>query len=542
MPKIYLSNPGTYETVTRPVILEITRNILELTGLPKDMQILYAGDTQKALQTGSTIRGEADGIGANNFATNDKITVDVEEIDDPDRTFSIAVAQSEHRPIFLDERVETLIKPVYSPQDVTITIRYRAVDKTSAMRWRDEMRSKVARFDDQQLHRVKYSYLLPEEFIVILKEINRLMTAVAPYSPADPFDVWFRKYASQRVNEVTTLAGTAPKKAVSETQMRIVGFFEFETAPEKGEVASDNSSWIINCTYRFKYEKPVGCEMIYPLMIHNQLIVHRPDAPQEMPEAHLRSYSKSAAAMRYFELGARLLGMQNGVAIPSFDEFFPKSTPQSTVRIFTALTSLTTDPPPADNRKLLDLVNLGGDVVLHPRILRFLRGGEWSFLTRLFLSVFNVALYENRYMLDSRKAAVNSALDVSSTVDLDLRNYHHVRFAFVEDFSLLSQAAQERLRNNADIVMLVLKQMALEEFYPAIVGCNLSRVDIDEALALDSDDPADFCTNYISREEWNNLIAKMNRVNMTNEHVRQFNTVMTLTIQSHKESELNADR
>lgn len=542
MPQLYLSNPGIFESVTRPVIMEVTRQLFEATGLPKDTSIIWPGDTGRAKQPGSTIQGSVSDGNNTTFGFGNKMYAEVDEQDDPDRIFSIAVMRTENRAIFIDHRLETALTPVYSPQEVTISFRHQSRDKASAERWRNDIRARLGNeMDTQRLHRFSYSWMLPEEYMVILQEIYRLMRENEPYENTETFEKWFSACASSRVTEATTFAGTEAKKVVAETQMRVVGYFDFDTLPEKGEREGDSDAWLVAFSYKFRYEKPTGCVMAYPLMIHNQLIKYRPAKMEEQVDAHLRSYSNSGAALRNFEKGNTLLGVDAGVSIPSFDEFFPSSVVSSTTRIFTALTSV--DPAAANPRNLLNLAELG-EVRLHSRIMRFIRDSEWSWMTRPYLSVFNVSLYRNAHLLPYQKVSLSAALNVAATYDLSLRNYYHVRTSFVDDFSLLSAEAQERLRNNADVVMLILLQMGLQHMFPKVLGCNLTIQDILEALALDDDDPKDFCTNYITREEWNKLITLMNGYIGARDGVnaiRQFNTVMTLSITAYKESDL-ADR
>ena len=55
VPKLVLTIPETNENVTRPIILDVARQLFLATGLPENTAIYYPGDLEKAKQLGSTI-------------------------------------------------------------------------------------------------------------------------------------------------------------------------------------------------------------------------------------------------------------------------------------------------------------------------------------------------------------------------------------------------------------------------------------------------------------------------------------------------------
>lgn len=509
MPKISLGNPGIHESVTRPVILDITRQLFALTGIDPETQILYPGDTTRAKQPGSAIDGNNDPDFSNATTPfSARMFVEVDENHENDRMLTTAVFDGENLPVFRDDLLETVIVPVYSTHEVVINFRFRAQDKTQAERWRNEMRAKTAMRREQMLHSLTYNYLLPPEFVVILQEIHRLRENVAPYGQT--FEQWFAAQASSRVSTITTLAGTSGAYSVSEKQQRVQGYFDFEGVPEKGEKDSEGETWFISFSYKFKYEKPVDSAMAYPLMVHNQLIAYRPEEPKEnTPDLRLRSYSQTGLNLRFFEQGTKLLGISDGVAIPPFDEFIPDSIPVDTLRVFTALCSV--DTAEAGNpRLLMNLNDLGGNVALHPAVLRFLQG-ETTYLTGLYQSVFHLNLYQGVYLLPSSKVSINSDLDVLATGDLDLRSYYHVRLSLIEDLDLLAPHAATRLRQNADVLALILIALGAEMCIPPTLGAN-----------------------FVGRGNYNAAVNCSNAAKLSrgDGQPRQFNTVMNLIINS----------
>jgi hypothetical protein len=508
VPRLVLTVPETDQSVTRPVVLDITRQLFTITGLPDNTIIYYPGDMDRAAQPGSVIGKESD---VNYMPFSDKVTVEVDENYEQDRILSSAVYRPENLFIFRDDRIETDIKPVYSSTDVVLSFHYRAVDKVSATRWRDDIKTRVSMMRDVRIHDLSYYYLIPPEFLVILKEIHRMREAVDGYG--EDYDTYFKANATQRASILTTQTGSQPMWGISETQMRVVGVFDFEGGPEKGSKEDDGDTWTISFSYKFKYDKPVACTMAYPLMVHNQLVdqAFRPDKPVDTPDRHVRSYSLSAANFHSFEKGTKLIGVPQGIAIPDFDEFIPSSTQPQTLRVFSALVSIDSDLP------LLSLEELGS-VTLHPEIVTFLRG-EVNYLTKPRLSIFGIQLYRNIDLMPNDSLIVTPDLVVDSTKLLSTRDYHHIRLSIQTDLSKLTQAALDRAREHG-----IALQLIIEAIDPSLK---------DKGLI-----PAILSGNYITKIELQKAIDEMThpiRVEGDNQ-IRQFNTVENLLIIASRRS------
>ena len=517
MPKIVLTVPETNESVTRPVVFSVTRQLLELTGLSTDTNILYPGDLEKAKQPGSELTQTA---GINTMPFTNRIFVEVDENFETDRILSTAIYRPENLFVFRDDRIETSIKPVYSSADITINFKYRAVDKTSAMRWRDDIRTRVSMMEGMrvELHTLPYHYLIPPEFLVILKELHRMRESIAGYDEA--YEQYFQNNLTKNASVFTTLAGTQGAWGVSEKQIRVVGYFDFEGAPEQGSKEDDGDTWTISFAYKFKYDKPIACIMMYPLMIHNQLVSSkfRPSLPVDDPDKHSRDFSLSASNFAAFESGRNLPNQMPGVSIPSFDEFIPSSVPFSTMRVFTALTNIDTSNP----RFLLSLKDLGKDNIIHPAILKFMVG-EVPYMFKFGLSIFLINIYRGIYIVNDI-LDIDTDLKITSKIDLPLRQYYHIRLSLITDLTLLSKEALIRLRNNGEALNIILNYLD-----PSLNGKGLL--------------PNIMVGDYVSKSDLNAAIDEMNKATMSqgNWQITNFNTVQTMFISAHKEKDYASD-
>lgn len=163
MPKVYYSISGSRESVTRPVITQITNQLMEWTGISKKTNIFYPGDNERIAQTGVNITPSET---PNITPHQERLSIEVDENTDQARMISEAVFRPEHFAIFSDEKIGVEIVPVYSSTEVAINFKYRAKDKSSAMRWRDEIRARTSANREMFVHSINYCYLVPDELVL----------------------------------------------------------------------------------------------------------------------------------------------------------------------------------------------------------------------------------------------------------------------------------------------------------------------------------------------------------------------------------------
>lgn len=512
MPYIKLPIPDTKSSVSRPVVLDIIQQVIKHTGIDPNIRITYPDYLEREAQIGSRITDSSE---SGKFSSQQKISIEVDEEFDENSILTSAVYYPENQFIFIDSALDTYIKPSYGKVNLSINFKLRFIDQNAARMWRDEIKTRMTLLRDIILHDVSYHYGIPKEFFVLLKEIHRLRESVAPYN--ETFDAYFKKMSDDKVSLLTNLSGTQDLYAVSETQSRIQGYFDFSSAPEQGSKENDTDSSTISFTYKTSYDKPLEILMQYPLMIHNQVLSKkfRPTL-QDNQTKETQSYRNfSSGNFALFENTNPLFNKNTtGVGIPEIDDFIPNNTLPNTMRVFTALVKLN----PLNLNHITKLDQLGQYELL-PEVVDFLKE-ESSYLNKPYQSIFNLAVYRNRSLIDYNLFSVDSNLNVIKNATADLRSYYHVRLSILTDLSLLSRPGKERLKENGCLTKLLL----------LLIDPSLK----DKGLLPDK-----ICQlNYISEEQLNNCIYEINRaiISRGDKQIRQFNTVMSLYIQSHSKS------
>lgn len=480
MPKVALSIPETIESVTRPVMLDVVRQVMKITGISAEVNIVFPGSTNETIQLNSALstRNKDD---PNKFAHNDKITIEVSEIDDPDRVQNEPVFAPGNLLIFEDPPLDVVMKPVYSGQLVTINFRYRANSQNLAIKWRDALKAKISQRRDLNVHDVTYAYGIPPEFLLILEEIHRMREAVAGYG--DSFDKYFADKRHPRITMVTNQNGSASLWTMPETQSRIIGWFDFDL-PEEGSKEDKANTWTTSFSYKFRYDRPTQIAMMYPLVIHNQVLSTRfRGGPIESYEDHIQSYALQTRVLVAFEGGreAREYTKRFGYSIPTFDEFMPDQVPHYSMRLL-EIGTLVDDVVP---ELLLNLGELG-ERAFHPDIIEYLKA-EAAYITKPLGSAIHLNLYRSRFLINPTPLAVDADLNVRATTPPNLRVSMHIRIGLLTDLRLMKGNALDRLQDHGRAAILMLRTIdpTLESrgHMPKLVGDNfVSKAALRDAI------------------------------------------------------------
>lgn len=440
MPSQIVELVDVEQTVTRPVVMAIMEQIFEITSLSKDTSVFYSRLNGPHQTPGSNI----DNVGEKEARfQQDKATyIEVTETDDVNSLQEMITMEYDQVPVFEDKALMCSLRPIYSTVDVSIAIRYRSTSETEVLRWMAAMKTKTSRGRDLNLHSVEYTYAIPYEFLEILKEIHQLRESTEPYG--ESFEGYLSSHGTDRFTILSNRAGEKGIVAVSEKQSRIQGLFDFAGLPSRPTHEQGTGMWEIAFTYKFSFQKPESMFIDYPTMVHNQLLPERYLSyihDQEDPLYRLPYNNRTYRALQMFEADTQSLKIRREepfIRIPNFDDFRPEEVIPSTATVFQALCSLEDD-----KQTLLDLKDLG-DFMLDTDILEHLYK-ETAYMTRVMKSMFHISLYRNGKLAPDGILEVTDDLVVRSVKPLNLRQFHHVRFALYVDIGTVMKEAIDRL-------------------------------------------------------------------------------------------------
>lgn len=428
------------QSVERPVVFGVIRRLQELTLIPHDTLVRYYGEDAAAPQYNSTLSRDPEAD--NRWPHRESIAIEVEEGPDPNNMLTMAVKQPEQKFFFWDEELGVILRPAYSSTTVTVRVQYKAVDKNQATKWYNEIRTRYAMMREVFLHEINYSYHVPDEFLVILKEIHRLRENIAPYG--EIFTDYLTKHLTNRATEVSNLNGQDSFLAIAEKQAYVQGTFDFEAVPDKPTRDDEPNLWVTSFSYTFRYDKPIEVVMNYPIIVHQQMLStkYRPDEVPFTYQSILKRFSYSMEKLAAFAAdNVKLRHISNaGLSLPASDyNFVPRSYPRGTVKAFTALCAM----DPADPRDLMNLHKLG-EFHLYQDLLDFMVG-EAPYMTQQYQSVFQLNHYVDGRIQDQSGLACDASLNVRLVDAADLRKTYRLRLGLVVNFTYLREAALQRL-------------------------------------------------------------------------------------------------
>lgn len=526
MPKVLHTNDGIRESVTRPVVFDITRQIQEWTGL-ESMNILFPGDAESAIQPGSTIE---DHELRNRTASEAKWRVNVREEYQTDKLLATAVHQMEFPEFFYDEALGVFLRPVYAPTILTLEFEYRSTDVNNARRWRDEIRAKVSTNRDIRTHIVNYSYLVPKEFMPLLEHIHTLREAQAGYG--EDLETYLTQHFTQNVTKLATLAGTEERWAIAEQQGRIMGQFEFQELPDDPAKQGETAAYRQAFSYKIYYDCPIATAADYPVLVHNQLIDmhYLMISPQDDLQTYESRSPRSLTALGAFEVDQLAKPtIISGLRLPPFHEFYPKSVPRNTLQVLSALVGIENPVTNPNNRRIMGFTEIDEKWEFRDEFVGFLKY-DHAWLNKFGESLVNVSVYDGSMPLHHSLFSVDADLNVILNFDPDLRRTYYVRLSLLTDPNDLSQAAKDRARGFANGLIL----------WGASLAPELVRQGKLPKVLGDS--------NYISRIEGEKFFTAIHSATsghqgglLADHAIVQWNTVMILFIETDSMSELGKE-
>lgn len=452
MPNLVMTIPENTQAVTRPVIFGIINQINKITKIKNDVRVFFPGELGKATQPGS---GIDDKDRSALLASNNYIFINVKESPVMEEMSYLGRSRGEHAPIFNDSKLEFRITPIYTSTNVEIEFRYRTPSLTEANRWRDDILYRYSNHRDINLHEISYHYSLPEPIESLLKVIHSTREEKDGYG--DSLLEYILSHGSNRITVVGDITNNENKLAIAETQMRIIGQFDFQGAPEKESLDKDNFSWNIGFTYKFTYDKPTACNIVYPIIVHNQLL------PSEYIAFNNHSYnvddyskrfSHSLGALSMFEAQdqvSNIIDVDNTIRLPPEDDFVLESYLPGTQPFLMALCTV----DESDLKYFLDLGELG-DYAMDPDILTFIKESEYPYITRPYQSALFIDYLKNGKLFLDTIECTNEAKIYSKEM-VSIRDVSRIKVSVVTDYKLIHRDAIDRLRKYPRAAAKILK-------------------------------------------------------------------------------------
>lgn len=439
MPQLILPVPETLESVSRPVALQVLRQISRQLQIPENVQVLFPGDALSVPYVGSTI---AKDTVPQRFNVEQRYRIDIEETYPEGYGLGVRYGQTDESFFFYDKALGVYIKPSYQRVEMKLNVTYRSTSRTDADLWENRTKKKVSQGQQDHLLEIGYHYPLPASAIGLLCQIYDMREANQGYG--EDIGAWMRKCFSPKFSVISNLAGKQETFVIRENQIRILGWFDFDHTPPRFDRSVDAGAWDASFTYTFSFDKCEAVVMRYPLMIHNQIMPHvfRDDVKvKEIKDIIAQGNISTEAFNRISVLGKApaTWTLPPGVPVPVDDDWLPSIEAPSTFNLMRLLLQV----DPSDKKALVNLSSLG----------------EWRFdvktrnymkacgnnLRNLYESVFKIDLHRNKEYMNSSLIMIDNQLNLHYDEELDEREYYHLTISLMYDLAKLSESAKRLL-------------------------------------------------------------------------------------------------
>jgi len=449
MPIFALETPDMTEDISRPVAMQITRQVAQQAAL-SNIPIRFAGGGGALTTIGSTLddRGET----TDRLPSDANVSIEVTEEYSED-FISPAVLRAEQQLFFADTELGVYLKPVYQRITGSIEVKYTAADRTSAEVWLRKMKRRASQYLIENLHQIDYHYPVPMEVLIVLKEIHRLRENRAGYG--ETIGEYLRKNFVKSMTSISDVSGKNPLMVIKEQQSAVVGRYDFTTAPPRPQKENDTGAWSVGFTYYYYYDRCDQVVMNYPVSIHGQLlsVKYRPDTKPYEIEDYFNKRSLSRTALQNFTYEQRLGAaweQEPGIPIPTFDDWLPSYKMPSSQNVFRVLLSVDDNDPTA----LLNLTDLGAWKI-NPMMENYLKSSPVSLLNP-YESLFNILVFENDTIYGPDNLMVGANLDVRTITDMNPRKQYHLTLNLLLDVRRLTDAAILRLAKHGQFAQNVI--------------------------------------------------------------------------------------
>ncbi len=453
---------GTNDSITRPVSIGVLNDIKEILYINKDIRAKLSNEIDSYI---TNEQWDPIKLSSNSPRLED-IQFSANETVNQDTLITTSTNYNEYKAVLHDKEVNAFIRPIYVESEIEFNIKFRTKSKSNANNFINMLKLNLADNETMTLHNIEYMFYIPPEILELFLDIARLEDNINEEHIG--YEDYLIKNSDGRMSLVGGLDGNVKNMniVIKEKQLDVVGHFEDSISDLKGEYQDSTGTWEADITYKLAYNKPIALFISYPPLIYNQLL---PRKYLILKDRTLGSNNLSKSKTytneenEPFNNGLRLDAMRDRkvnttefINIPNFDSFKPSNKQPYLIPVFSLLLSIDNE----DKRSLFNLREIP-EYKLHDSFMEFIEAREWKFICSRYDSIFYLTILENESVMDDGSIVMDSNLNVSATLDLDLKKTYRVMFHILTDLSVASPKSALRLNNYKETFNTALEALSI---------------------------------------------------------------------------------
>ena len=399
--------PATYEAVERPVVFQITRQLMNMGLLPLVNRIVYQDTIDQVKLNESS---HCDTASAH-FDTSGYIEVKTTRVIQ-EKASGVRIDYNESPVIFNDTKHKLTMSTIQQSVDLEFSFTVVTTSLAHLRNYKASVRHRLNVGNQINEHIAAFTYALPFKTWEWLYDMHKLMDT--DWSLME----WFTEYVDNGAELITS--GTHHEVAMATTQHGIDGHV-FEK-PNEIQRNTQTGVYKIEMGYKIKYDMPEHVVFNHPIMI-NQTMVPDKYLP---PERQLPSVYYTDSPIANFK--PPVATTQQVVRIPQIDREPLDRYPPDYSPLLTVLVSISD----LDSTECFNLFELG-DVMIDRTLLKSFKVSEaFKTLTTPYKSPFILTVHNHQTLLHSDTVEVDDELTVTFTSPPDKAGVYRVSLCILD--------------------------------------------------------------------------------------------------------------
>jgi len=337
--------------------------------------------------------------------------------------------------IFKDKDV--VLRPVYTNTKMSITVEVESKSKSYISAIKEKLRLLLLSSASVSVHNILYRYHIPPKAYLLIAASYKYNKN---YGLENNFEKYLFAHSDDRLSRSSTQGGNNHGVSVlCKEEQTVQGMFEFDL---NSKVETKDLYYVFSFQYNVDFLKPTYMDVFYDMVIANQqlpdsLLMSRA-SQDKAPSRQIEDTFTGFRSDEWFLSNIFSVYNRGYIRLPYIDNHASIARSSSEVVLLSALINITPD----DKRSLFNLTDLP-DVAFTPDVISFMKC-QHQYLTQPQESLFNLYIYAGATYRYDIPLKVDSALNVYSDIELDLKETYRVYLVANTNRQLLSAAAKSR--------------------------------------------------------------------------------------------------
>lgn len=438
-----ISLHGIEETITRPVIIQVTNDIKRLLSVSQDVYTHF--DTRDLTVRKKNKLGEVLG---DNTIKDDVMIIEFTEYSTENNELNLAPIRPDYKPIYKDDDIGAVIIPIQHDRRISLSVKYSTKSKSEAYALVNRL--KLLTSDDSmfRVHELEYHYVIPLYVANLLQHLNDLKNLREESGNKLDLEEYIDKHFDNRVDFVNPHDGNSNKidLAIREAQLGVEGWIVDDLHGITPEYDESLGYWNVNFEYQIMYEKPISLLLKWPIMVYNNVIdkEFRNFIKESRHPVTTARYTGRAEDLNKLTQRDTVFYIHSNsyyLHIPQYDRFILPKPPSYYSRMFACLCVVDDEDP-----TYLFNIHEIPKIEFKPHVIKFLMESEREHVFKPQASLFYIEIWKDGVKDNTLSPILHEDGTIRTQFPLDIRKTYRVAFSVLTDLNIMYASGKQRYK------------------------------------------------------------------------------------------------